>query len=211
MLSVKIDADGILVVKEKFKRVKPSFVDALYSEAARLRRLCADYARNTQFGPYAPLTTATRARGLYTEWGKLMAGVQRYGINEETLMARIGVLSPQDADVLNMSSKDGKAVRTASKKLAGFAILAARQRSTTITRKQQAAIAGKLRKYGRRSGGYSRFGGMGSFIPKLGTHTIRARPVVEVVLQRERNNIVRNLSGYLVKQMQMGTETLIGR
>ena len=185
MIDIKIDQSQIKVLSRMNAAFRKAAASALKSESNRLRGLARNYAASHSFGPYTGTTTALRYR---YEYGRFISQLQRYAVDEEQLISLIGAISQYDAGKITQAK--GQWV---SKKAAGLALLHALPRSVTVTRAQQRAIAAKLNKRSRRYGGFDRWGGIGQFIPKIGTKTRKERGVTAHVVNSETQRSVRNM------------------
>lgn len=165
------------------------------SVANELRKRTASYAKTTNFGPYAPITTAMRkgfgsanSRGYFKGgYGQWVAEFTRYSVRPDGT-AKIGLLTasdiagsqylrdlPSDADA-SMKSK----WRVISKGFAASARLHAKGGNIKVTRSKQIAMAKALVAiYGK---DFPRV-----LLPKIGSHPLKKRAVFIPVLERNRS------------------------
>lgn len=167
---------------------------ALRAEAYRLRKVEQEYARGWGGGRWSALHPITgkvrkkRRQGL----GKWWARFTRYHVDPDRLEAMVGILS---RDQLRGSTPRFEPI---SRGFAAAAYRHARGYKFRVTRKTQAALAKILRERFKRT---KRLMGL---LPKIGLHTVEARPVAEEVHRMERARTIRNLRHVYKVKMEGG-------
>jgi hypothetical protein len=163
----------------------------LRSEAYRLNEKVRSYARGTDFGPFAPATVGLRKGSGYGPW---FAKFTRYYVDPKNLTAQIGLLTKADME------RTHARIRPISMSFARSAMALQKGYTVEITRKEQAVIAKRLQaKYGQpkrarsttSAAHYGRmwarllYGSWHRMVPRLGTHTVKPRPIIPVIWEQE--------------------------
>jgi len=187
-LQVKIDASQLRRLEAQFPgRLQGAIESAMKKELYRLNQQYKGYA-SSQYrgtGGFSPTTIALRRyKAGYGPW---LSRFSRYYVHPSILMGASGILDRSEAPGL------GSAV---PKRVASMARRHTRGGQIRIGRQQQKAIAAKLRKRHQaitERGQWGSHGGLGRYIPKLGVHRLRPRPIAEPVWHRERGHSIQNI------------------
>jgi hypothetical protein len=170
----------------------------LSSVSNELRKQAAAYARSASFGTPSPLAVATRKQ-FKKGYGPWVAAFTRYSVNRKTLFAQVGLLSATDTGSQYLD--EGRTARVISRGFAAAARKLAKGGIITITKKKQIGIARALIKD---YGASMRLTALSYLIPRVGPHTLRARPVFGPFGRSKRDWAVRKMAELYRVKMEGG-------
>lgn len=189
MFEVRIEKDQFQTLAKNLpERMVKAMASVLKSESFRLRGELKAYAQAMPT-MVSPLGMALRKQPI----GTLLSRVMAYEVDEQGLSAEVGILE--------------KGKQPARKSLV---ILAKRQAAgyrIQVTRKAQRRLAGKLEgkhKVITERRAWERFGGLRSFIPRIGLHKSMARSIVAPVWEKEKARTIANLRRNFTLKMTGG-------
>lgn len=198
--TIKIKDGELRSFTENFGTINPEILKrAIKKETWRLYKAAKTYAKNeskTGWAPYAPITKALRKGRGIGSWANRFL---RFHIDEETLTSQIGVLGKADV-------KDPR-FKPISNQFVGSYRALAQGYTFRQTRKRQRAQFAALRSKGKFGylegtdpfslvGGKKKFKRLTVLVPKVGEHRVRARPIIDPVAEREREQSVSNIIRY---------------
>ena len=180
MIEIKIDTRQLQrLAKDLPGRIQKTATSVLKTESNRLRGELESYAKSMP-SMVSPLTQALRK---YRQpIGPLLSRLMSYEVDERELTAKAGILErgrrPVNPRVAILAKRQAK----------GFKIPVTRKAQRTLGRKLAARYKALTE---RRQWGL--VGGMRTFIPRIGTHTSKARPIADPVLARQRQQVIANV------------------
>lgn len=190
MLTVKMDTRQFQHLSRQVQgQTRKAMTSALKSEGNYLRGVLAAEARATN-PPLSPTTMALR-KGKRSVW-QILGPLMRYWVDEgQDPELHVGLLE--------------KGPRPIERRVAVLAKKHSRGYKLTVTRAAQKSLARKLQQKHRAitdRGSWEMFGGVRSFIPRIGPHAVRRTWVVGEVLARQRRASVQRVQrNFQIKMM----------
>ena len=197
-MTAAVDTSELVRLQRQFpKRNEAAMATAIKAEARRLNLVVKKYAASEgegEFLPYAPATQVLRKRKSYGAW---FAPYSRYFYDARQHRGFVGIITAKDVGTSAIKFKP------ISRLFGNTAKRMARGYSFQMTRKGQRAMAAQLEaKYERVS---SVLGDKWrSMIPRVGTHRVKPRPVIDPVFQREQHRSIRNMKRIFITKIQGG-------
>jgi hypothetical protein len=207
MLTVQVDSNVTRALSLLSQDLDSILASALRSEAYRLNTLIQETARSEDFGPFAPYTVAARKGRGYGPW---FARFSRYFVDPEFLEAGAGLLGPDEAPrgKRRFAPISRQFVRTAAMHAKGYTVEITRERQRKIAQFLQKKYGGALKRTtaarNRRTMTSLNVSGWHKMIPRVGTHTVKARPIVSRVWTGEESNIQENIRRMVMEKLLYG-------
>lgn len=190
MLEIKIDKRELeRMAKGTTASIRKAMTSVLKSESNRLRGELQRHARMSIMPEVSPTTKALSKKRI----GPYLSRFMSYEVDEPNLSAQVGIRT-QGAWAVKPSL-----ALLAAKQAGGYRI--------RVTAKAQRRLAGRLQgkhKKLTRLRAWGQVGGLKSFIPRIGLHESKARPIVEVVWARERARTLENIKRNFAIKMAGG-------
>ncbi len=173
-----------------------ALASALRSESHRILQCVKDYARDNgggAWGPFAPITLATRKGSGYGAW---IARWARYYVDPDNLTARIGILGKLPNARFAPISREF--IASAERLVDGYEINFTLQMQRRMA-KHLMEMMGSAKS--KRSKAYKR-GKLGiANLPRVGIHRVKARPFAEPVMEMEQGRTRRNIKALYMTKM----------